>query len=163
MLQQIAQSNTDTPDSLGFDQNPNVYEQLCRRLLERDGRRVGLMALAGLLEGVLARLVSELSGPDKDSALDTVWRCEPLFLQALEALRLTLDTEPGRSDDRTEYFGRRFEQQLSRVRRLCNQGSGERSLTYLDRVQTKDSLHQLLDTLRDIVKADIGQTITAER
>lgn len=161
MLRNIAQSNTDVASPLGFDEKAIVYELLCRQLLQRFGKRAGLTALASLLEGVLVRLVNELGGPDRESAIDAVWRCEPLFIQALEALRLTLDIESCRSTDRTDFFGKRFEQQLSLVQRLFCQG--ERRLSYLDRVQTKDSLHQLLDTLRDIIKADRRQSDDAER
>ena len=135
-----------------FVPQADIYEFLYRKLLEPTTTS-GTAAVAMLLEGVLTRLVSELAGPKKEAAFDLMLRCESLFGQAADALHLAIDVERETDEPRIEFLHSKFEQQLDHARRSCPQ-SAEKSFSYVDRVQAKDSLHQLLETVRAIVQID---------
>ena len=137
--------NTAIPDC-------DLFELLCQKLMQREGNYAGTTELAELLQGVLSRLVRELSGADRESVMDDIGRLESLFTQAASALRFALDVAPSESSSPLNYFGLLFEQQLEQVCRLCTQHGGGRSAPYIDRVSLKDALHALLDTTRALLR-----------
>ena len=131
----------------------DLFEILCQRLIQHHGSYSGVHELADLLHGVLDGLVRELSGPERELAMDGIWRLESLFTQAASALRFALDVALIDTSSRLSHFAERFEQQLEQLCRLfARSGGGSRSATYIDRISFKDNMHALLETCRAIVR-----------
>ncbi len=146
-------NQTDNSEIKPNAATPDVYEVLYRKLLEPTAKS-GSGALAALLEGVLTRLVAELTGPNKETAIESVFDCQTLFTQAADALRLALDVQTATTNHRLEFLESRFELQLEQVQRCCLQAANQESTTYLDRMNLKHVLHQLLQTVRAIVEVE---------